>query len=301
MTDTVAIKIKNLTKRYPGSSVAAVDQLSLSIKTGQVYGFLGSNGAGKSTTIRMLLNFLRPTSGSVSILGLDSVTDALEIHRSIGYLAGDVALPKNVTGRQLLRYLGQLHGQVDEAYLQDLVKRFSVTLDQKIGTLSKGNRQKIGLLQAFMHKPQILILDEPSSGLDPLMQEQFYELVREAKERGAAVFLSSHNFAEAERVCDRVAIIRSGKLVADESVAHMRKEHPPTWHVALKDKADAKDLTASEALIVTPISATTFAVRPARSISEALTALGKFDIQSINQSDNDLEDEFMAFYNKEGA
>jgi ABC-2 type transport system ATP-binding protein len=301
MTETAAIKIRDLTKRYPGTSTPALAGLSLTIKTGQVYGFLGSNGAGKSTTIRTLLNFLRPTSGSVSILGLDSVENATEIHRSIGYLAGDVALPKNVTARQLLRYLGKLHGNVDNAYLSDLVQRFGVTMDQKIGTRSKGYRQKIGLLQAFMHKPQILVLDEPTSGLDPLMQEQFYALVKEAKERGAAVFLSSHNFAEAERVCDRVAIIRSGKLVADQSVADMRREHPPTWHVTLKDKADAKKLTAAKALDVTPISAVTFAVRPAGSISEALTALGKVDVLSINQGDNELEDEFMTFYSKDGA
>jgi ABC-2 type transport system ATP-binding protein len=300
MNDTVAVQVKKLTKRYPKGSVNAVDDLSLVIHTGEVCGFLGSNGAGKSTTIRTMMNFIRPTSGSVEILGNDSVAGAVASHRAIGYVAGDVALPRNVTGRQLLDYLGALQGSMDRSYLHLLTERFSVQLDKKIGELSKGNRQKIGLLQAFMHKPKVLILDEPTSGLDPLMQEAFYATIAEAKGRGAAIFLSSHNFAEVERVCDRVAIIRSGKLVADTSVAELQKTHLPTWRVTLKNGADARRLQASKALSVTIRAKNLAMVRPTQTIAAALAAMSEVEILSLRQEADELEDEFMTFY-KGGA
>lgn len=301
MNDKIPVKITNLTKRYPGAKVDAVDNLSLDIHAGEVCGFLGSNGAGKSTTIRTMMNFMRPTTGNIQILGMDSVKDAVAIHQSIGYVAGDVALPRNVTGRQLFGYLGALHGSVDKQYLHVLTERFSAQLDKKISELSKGNRQKIGLLQAFMHKPEVLIFDEPTSGLDPLMQEAFYTTIAEAKAEGAAVFLSSHNFAEVERVCDRVAIIREGKLVADTSVTALQKNHLPTWRVTLKDEAAVKQLQDSRALNVKLHTKTMVSIRPSHSIAAALAAMSKVEIVSFNQEADELEDEFMAFYKKEDA
>ena len=300
MKDDAAITITSLTKRYTGAKTNAVDNVTLSIRAGEVYGFLGSNGAGKSTTLRTIMNFIHATSGTVEILGKDSAADAVAIHRDIGYVSGDVALPKNVTGTQLLNYLGGLHGSVDKPYLRLLVDRFSVQLDRKIGELSKGNRQKVGLLQALMHKPKVLILDEPTSGLDPLMQEAFYETILEAKARGAAILFSSHNFAEVERICDRVAIIRNGKLVVDASVQELQKSHMPSWRVTVKDKMSAQQLLSAPGLTVTSQKNAVLTVRPTRSIRTALAALSKVEIVSIVQQADELEDEFMSFY-KQGT
>jgi len=294
-----AIELDNLTKVYSGSKTPAIDNLSLSIKAGEVYGFLGSNGAGKSTTIRTIMDFLRPTSGSATILGLDTVKDSVEVRRNIGYLAGDVALPKRVTARQLFNYLARLQGGIDQEYLSVLEKRFQAQLDKRTEQLSKGNRQKIGLIQAFMHQPKILILDEPTSGLDPLMQEQFYKTIEEAKERGTAVFLSSHSFGEVERICDRIGIIRSGKLVHEGPVSKMMEHRLPTWRIVLSTVTDAKILKSSKELDVRLVDGSSVTVMPSKAISPALLALSKVKIISMTVEQDELEDEFMSFYDKE--
>jgi ABC-2 type transport system ATP-binding protein len=290
--------LDKLTKHYGHSKVAAVDNLSLSISGGEVYGFLGSNGAGKSTTIRLILDFIRPTDGTINVFGQDNTHASATIRRDISYLAGDVALPKKVTGRQLLHYLGRLQGGFDESYLSDLEHRFQAQLDKKIDTLSKGNRQKIGLIQAFMHQPKLLVLDEPTSGLDPLMQEQFYIAVEEAKQRGAAVFLSSHSFSEVERICDRVGIIRQGKLVHQGTIASMRAAQLPVWNIVVARASDITTLKKSSALKVKSSQGTTVTVQPTHDISSALAALSKVKVLSLNPSQDDLETEFMSFYDK---
>jgi ABC-2 type transport system ATP-binding protein len=296
---SAVIVLKKLTKFYYRSKVAAIDDLSLSIDKGEVYGFLGSNGAGKTTAIRLLLDFIRPTSGSAQIMGKDNIQNNVELKRSIGYLSGDVALPKKVTGRQLLKYLSRLQGDVDETYLATLVDRFQVELDKRTETLSKGNRQKIGLIQAFMHQPKVLILDEPTSGLDPIMQDQFYKTVEEAKAHGAAVFLSSHSFAEVERICDRVGIIRDGKLVHESPVAKVMKRLLPAWRIVLARASDVKSLEGSKALDVTACIGDSVVVKPVKAISPALAALSKFNIVSMTIEQDELEDEFMSFYDEE--
>lgn len=292
--NTSLVVLKKVTKRYLGTKSTSVSGLNLTINAGEVYGFLGANGAGKSTTIRMMMDFIRPTSGSIKLLGSDSREVAHRRH--VGYLAGDVALPKMVTGRTLLGHLGKLGGGTDDDYFAMLTDRFEVQLDQKIGTLSKGNRQKIGLVQAFMHQPSVLILDEPTSGLDPLMQEQFYTTVREAKERGAAVFLSSHNFEEVERICDRIGIIRSGKLVYEGPISALAGARTPKWHVVVKKPADIAKLQASSVLVVSEASGTSLAVKPADTIEKALEALSRVAIVSMSDSQTELEDDFLEFY-----
>jgi len=292
------LKLDHLTKYYGRSKVAAVDGLSLSLKAGEVYGFLGSNGAGKSTTIRLILDFIRPTKGSIDIFGHDSIQDNTGIKKDIGYLAGDVALPKKVTGRQLIHYLAGLQGGVDEDYLKLLETRFQAQMDKKIDTLSKGNRQKIGLIQACMHQPKILILDEPTSGLDPLMQEQFYTTIEEAKQRGAAVFLSSHSFSEVERICDRVGIIRQGKLVHEGTIASMRAAQLPIWNVVVSRETDVPVLEKSQALSIKSAQGLMLKVQPTHDISSALAALSKVKVVSMSASQDDLETEFMSFYDK---
>ena len=257
---------------------------------------MGSNGAGKSTTIRTMMGFLHPTKGHIQILGKNARHDGVSLKKHIGHLSGDVILPSRTTGRKLLEHLGRLHGAIDPEYLEVLVQRFEAQLDKKTETLSKGNRQKIGIIQAFMHKPSILILDEPTSGLDPVMQERFYKTVEEAKERGAAVFLSSHSFGEVERICDRIGIIRDGELVYEAPIAEIMATRVPTWRVTLQAKADAKKLQNNSALKILDDSGRVLRVEPTGLIEDALAALSKVKIASLLMEQRELEDEFMNFY-----
>lgn len=292
-----ALELEKLTKVYGRAKQPAIKDVSLSIAPGEVYGFLGSNGAGKSTTIRTIMGFIFPTSGAATILGHDSVRDSVKAKQDIGYLAGDVILPKRVTGQKLLNYLAKLSGGVDQAYLDKLIRRFEAQLDKRTETLSKGNRQKIGLIQAFMHQPKVIILDEPTSGLDPVMQERFYQTVQEAKDRGAVVFLSSHNFAEVERICDRVAIIKNGLIVHESAVAKMSGLRLPTWRITLANKADLSRLKKSSDVTIVSSDGNSVSLRPVESISAALLAVGSVEITAMAVEQDELEGEFMSFYN----
>lgn len=296
-TGDIAITSKSLTKRYPGTQTDALHELNLEIRGGEVYGYLGPNGAGKSTTIRLLMNFIQPTGGSARIAGLDIVKDSVEIKRHVGYLAGDVALYPKTTGRELLDYLFRLQGASDNNYRRELEKRFQATLDQPIKTLSKGNRQKIGILQAFMHRPEVLILDEPTSGLDPLMQEAFYDTIREAAERGAAILMSSHNLAEAQRACDRVGIIKQGRLIHEQSVDTKSDLGLPVFYVTLGSHQEAVKLKkASHLKFISEEGGDTIVVQAEGSLSEALKTLSQFDVKKLSTQQLNLEDEFIQFY-----
>lgn len=219
MSDKV-IQTQNLTKYY-GKARGVID-LDLEINKGEVFGFLGPNGAGKTTTIRMLMDFIRPTRGSASIFGMDIRRDSLEIRRRVGNLPGEMELYDHLTGAEVLRYIASLRKDVDWSYVEELAERLRTDLSKKSRAYSHGNKQKIGLIAAFMPKPDLLILDEPSSGLDPLMQQEFYKMIAEVKADGRTVFLSSHILPEVERTCDRVGIIREGRLVTIETVAEMK-------------------------------------------------------------------------------
>lgn len=294
------LSVTQLTKHYAGMPTLALDNVSLSVAGGEVYGFLGANGAGKSTTIRTLLNFIQPTSGTATIAGYDIVRDAVRAKACTGYLAGEVALYGKPTGRQFLAYMAALQPPKHHEYLDDLVKRFDVTLDQPIATLSKGNRQKLGIVQAFMHEPDVLILDEPTSGLDPLMQEEFFKVVREAKDRGAAIFFSSHNLSEAQRVCDRVGIIKHGKLIREQAISELSDLGAPVFKVRLAHPPALDNLKKEPALkLVSQVDGSTLLLLPKTSIAEALAALSHYDIKSLTTEQIDLEDEFMKFYEDE--
>jgi ABC-2 type transport system ATP-binding protein len=216
-----AIRTRALTKRF--GAITAVDQLDLDVERGEVFGFIGPNGAGKTTLIRLLLDLIRPTSGRIEVLGRDVREHALAIKARCGYLPGDLRLPPRSTGRELLTYFGRLRGAEAPVDLAALIDRLDVEVDRPIRELSRGNRQKIGLVQAFMHRPELLILDEPTSGLDPLVQQQFHGLVREATERGSTVFVSSHVLSEVQEIADRAAVLRSGSIVAIEPIADLRR------------------------------------------------------------------------------
>jgi ABC-2 type transport system ATP-binding protein len=222
MTDNVAIQTVGLTKYY--GDVHALVGLDLEIRPGEIFGFLGPNGAGKTTMIRTILDEIRPTAGSASILGMDSHKQSVEIRSSIGYVPGDLAMYPNLTGQDTITYFSNLRGGVDWSYVDELADRLDADMTKKVGDLSSGNRQKIGLIQAFMNKPEVLIMDEPSSGLDPLVQREFQAMMREVTANGSTVFLSSHTLSEVQRVADRVGIIRHGKLIALESVASLRSK-----------------------------------------------------------------------------
>jgi ABC-2 type transport system ATP-binding protein len=222
MTTAPAIATTGLTKHY--GAVEALNDLDLRVERGEVFGFLGPNGAGKTTMIRTILDLIRPTRGTASLLGFDSHTDAVEIRNHIGYLPSDVAMYPTLTGHDTLTYFSNLRGGVDWSYVEELAERLDADLSKKVGDLSSGNRQKIGLIQAFMNRPELIVMDEPSSGLDPLVQRQFQKMMREVVAEGRTVFLSSHTLSEVQRVADRVGIIRHGRLVAVEGVAELRSK-----------------------------------------------------------------------------
>jgi ABC-2 type transport system ATP-binding protein len=238
----VPIETRALTKRY--GSARGIESLDLVVRPGEVFGFLGPNGAGKSTTIRTLLDFQRPTSGSARVLGLDSVADSVAIRRRVGYLAGDLKLFDRMTGAQHLAWFSKARGGHDPSYTDELVERFSIAMDRPIRELSKGNRQKVGLLLAFMHRPDLLILDEPTSGLDPLVQAEFDRLLRETTASGRTVVLSSHSLDEVQRVADRVAVIREGRLVVTDTIEHLREQAPRLLTLRFSDHVEPDEFRA---------------------------------------------------------
>ncbi len=217
-----AIQTEKLNKSY-GRNRGVID-LDLSVYEGEVFGFLGPNGAGKTTTIRMLLNLIKPTGGKATLLGLDSQRDNVEIHKHIGYLPGEFSLYPGLTGAQTLAYFANLRGvdgKENWKYVQEMAERLELDMTKKFRQYSRGNKQKVGIILALMHRPRLLILDEPTSGLDPLNQQEFYKLVKEIQQSGSSVFFSSHIMSEVEKICDRVGIIREGRLVKIGGIAEL--------------------------------------------------------------------------------
>lgn len=228
-----ALVLRELTKTY--GTVTALDAVSLSVRPADVVGVIGTNGAGKTTTMRLILGLIKPTSGTSSVLGTDPWRARPELRRRIGYLPGELKLDGRVTGSEFLQHFGRISGPVDATFRAELVERLGLDPSRRIGTLSKGNKQKIGLVQAFMHKPELLVLDEPTSGLDPLVQREFLALVREAKAAGQAVFLSSHVISEVQQCADQVAVLREGRLVRSARLADLREAALRTVRLVLRE------------------------------------------------------------------
>lgn len=293
-----SIQTSALSKQYAGTQSKALDALTIRIEAGQVYGFLGSNGAGKSTTIRLLLNFLQPTSGSATICGLDVVKDSVQAKRHVGYLAGDVALYNNMSGTEFFSYMQSLQPLKHAGYFKQLVRVFDAETSKPIHTLSKGNRQKIGIIQALMHEPEALILDEPTSGLDPLMQEVFYDAIGTAKARGAAVFVSSHNLSEVQRMCDRVGIIRAGKLLREELVSDMGDSSIQQFEIQFAHHVPA-DLAKVAGVKLESSRQQTATVSVADDISPLLAFLAKHSVVRLISIQSDVEQEFLQLYEGE--
>ena len=275
--------------------------LDLEVRDGEVFGFLGPNGAGKSTTMRLLLDLIRPTSGSAQMLGLDTVNESLEIRRRVGFLPGDFALYPKLTGRAMLDYLAELRGGVDPHVRDSLVERFGADIDRPIRNLSTGNRQKIGLVQAFMHEPELLILDEPIAGLDPLVQQSFHALLGEVSAEGRTVFLSSHTLSEVERVTHRLAILRQGRLVVVDSLENLRKVAVQRLEIEFGERIDVAEFRALPGVTEVHAEGSTVIVGFEGSADAVVKAAAKHEVRAIRPREEDLEDIFLQYYKSDGA
>lgn len=293
MTSSV-IRTEGLTKFY-GKHRGLVD-LTFEVEAGHVVGYLGPNGSGKTTTIRLLLDFIRPTSGRAEVFGLDARTDSLEIRSKVGFLPGELNAYDGMTGWELLTYFSNLRGGVDWRYVESLADRLELDLTRKIRNLSRGNKQKVGLVQAFMARPELLILDEPTGGLDPLMQQEFYRLVLEAKDEGQTIFLSSHVMAEVERIADRVGIIREGRLVLDEDVATLKARALRQLEIHFGEPVSLDDFQGIAGVREMSVEGNELKCTVAGSVDELIKAAARFEVLNVSSQEPDLEDIFLDYY-----
>lgn len=293
MTGSV-IATEALTKSY-GKRRGIVD-LSFEVEPGEVFGFLGPNGAGKTTTIRTLLDLLRPTAGRATVFGLDTRSGRDEIHRRIGYVAGEAALWQNLTAREHLELLGNLRGGVDPAYAHGLAERLQCDLGLRVKSLSHGNRQKVALLQAFMHRPDLVILDEPTQGLDPLVQQEFYKLLAEVRDEGRTVFMSSHVLPEVERTCDRVAIVRDGRLVAVEDVGDLQAKATRTVVLHFAQPVPEDAFAGLDGVRDVEVTGQIVRCTIAGSADALVKAAARFEVLTIETHQPTLEEVFLSFY-----
>jgi ABC-2 type transport system ATP-binding protein len=288
------IEAERLTKSY--GRHRGIEDVTFSVGPGEVFGFLGPNGAGKTTTIRTLMDFIRPTSGRASIFGLDTRTGGLEIRARVGYLPGELELYEHMRGEELLRFLGNLRGGLDWRYVQQVAARLGADLDRRIGELSSGNKQKVGLIQAFMHRPELLILDEPTAGLDPLVQHELHGMIGEAAADGRTAFLSSHVLPEVEALCDRVGIIREGRLVAVEQIGalkaralrrleiHFASPVPPD---AFQNLTGVRDVVTQDAVVRCTVVG---------SLDAVVKAAARYEVVNVVSHEPSLEEIFLAYY-----
>jgi ABC-2 type transport system ATP-binding protein len=291
---STVLEIKNLTRSY--GKIRGIENISLNLNKAEIFGFLGPNGAGKTTTINMLLNFMKPSSGSIEIFGLNNQEHGIEIRARIGYLAGDMALEGGLTGWQQLEYLGNIRGNYNYEYISELANRLSCDLSRKIKTLSRGNRQKVGLISALMHRPELLILDEPTSGLDPIMQSEFNKIILEHKKAGGTAFISSHVLSEVQELCDRVAFIREGKLIANKPLKDIIKGAPKHIKIISSDSSELKKIDNLKLIKNTQIKGSVLNGVYSDNINYLLSAISKFKIDDISIFDADLESIFMEYY-----
>jgi ABC-2 type transport system ATP-binding protein len=297
MTAADVIRAEGLTKYYDGNR--GIVDVDFSVEAGEVFGFLGPNGAGKTTTIRLLLDLIRPTGGSLSVFGLDSHRDSVAIRRRLGYLPGDLRLYERLTGRELLRFVGHLRGLGDIVRGEQIAERLDLDLGRQIKELSRGNRQKVGLVQAFLHDPDLLVLDEPTSGLDPLVQETFQDLVREVTERGGTVFLSSHVLSEVQQVADRVALVRDGRLLLVDTVENLRARSFTHVEVTFSEPPPSAAFTAMPGVRELERRGDVVRFALEGEIDPLVKGLARFYVRALDVHEADLEEVFMALYRGE--
>jgi ABC-2 type transport system ATP-binding protein len=284
-------------RKYYGSR-RGLESLDLDVQEGEVYGYLGPNGAGKSTTIRILLDIIRPSGGSASLLGQAPRDGGSALRRRLGYLPGDFVVAGGQSARELLTHLGYLRGRVPRERIADLADRFGLDLDVKIKSLSKGNRQKVGLIQAFMHEPELLILDEPTSGLDPLLQQTFLAMVREARDRGQTVFMSSHVLSEVQHIADRVGIIRDGGLVAVEAVHSLRRRAVRRVELRFDRPIAADAFVNLEGVTDVTVDGPILRCRLTGRADPLVKMSARYTVESIVVEEPDLEELFLTYYRR---
>jgi beta-exotoxin I transport system ATP-binding protein len=299
VADAPAIETRGLSKTYPNGVRALVD-LDLRVEPGEIFGYLGPNGAGKSTTIRLLLDLIRPSAGAASVHGLDTRAEGVEARRHIGYLPGDLRLSDRLTGREQLESLARLRARVDTELRDQLVERFDCVLDRPIRELSKGNRQKLGIVQAFMHRPDLLILDEPTGGLDPLNQGQFRSLARETAADGRTVFLSSHSLDEVQHIANRVGIIRSGRLIDVDSVDSLRERSLRRITIRFARAVDPAPFAALEGVRIESAEGAVLRVSaPEPAVDGIVKAAARHQVVDLVSEPADLEEIFLELYRED--
>lgn len=289
------IEIEALEKKF--GRISAVKNVSLAVPKGEIFGFLGENGAGKTTTIRCMMNFIRPTSGSVKIFGLDAVTNSVALKSRIGYLSGNVRLYDKWTGQEHIELIESIQGE--SKAVGKLIERLSFNPKIKFRNLSSGNKQKLGLILALMSNPDLLIMDEPTVGLDPLLQNEIYEIFRELRKKGTSIFLSSHNLPEVEKICDQVGIIKEGEIIAVETISALadKKIHLISLKLSEKDKlAKFEKKDGIEEIEKTDDG---YVIRVSGDISPILRTISRFELRDIEISHASLEDVFLKYYRKE--
>jgi ABC-2 type transport system ATP-binding protein len=296
MNDTFAIEIRRLEKSY--GKVKALRGVDLEVRSGELFGFLGPNGAGKTTTIRCMLDMIRPQAGTLNVLGMDPQVQAQEVQRRVGYLPGELSLEANLRVEQVLRYFIELRGNhVDWGYVSSLAERLELDMTIPIKNLSKGNKQKVGVVQALMHEPELLLLDEPTAGLDPLMQREVYQLLRDAQAKGATIFFSSHIISEVESLADRVAIIREGVIVEEADPGELVGMQVRRMHIRFRETVDpspfnqipgVKLLSQSDGNLVT--------LRVEGELDALVKALADFPVSDFDLERQSLEEAFLSYY-----
>jgi ABC-2 type transport system ATP-binding protein len=294
MNNDVAVLAEGLTKYY--GDRLGIEAVDLEIRTGEIMGFLGPNGAGKTTMIRLMLDYLRPTRGHVTVLGRDPRADRTALHRRIGYLPGELTLPGRERTGELLRFFAEIRGGVPWGQVTDLADRLDLDLSPPLGKLSKGNKQKVGLVQAFMHRPELLVLDEPTSGLDPLMRQEFLAMVGEARAGGQTVFMSSHVLGEVQQAADRVAIIREGRLVTVERVESLGRRARRTVEIHFGDPVDQAEFSALPGVTDVTMSGPILTCVVDGRLDPLVKAAARYEVIDLLSSEPDLEDTFLSYY-----
>jgi ABC-2 type transport system ATP-binding protein len=291
---TAIIETEKLTKFYgPHRGIVDVD---LTVNEGEIFGFLGPNGAGKTTTIRVLLDLIRPTSGRALVFGIESSADPVAIHRRLGYIPGEFTLYDRLTGGQTIEFFANLRGRVDPAYQADLIARFDLDPSRKFKEYSKGNKQKVGLIVALQHRPELLVLDEPTSGLDPLVQQTFFELLREASTDGRTVFLSSHILSEVEKTCDRVAIIRDGRIVRLDRVEALRDLAHHQVELRFTGPVPASEFESLPGVSDVVADEHVLRLRVSGPITPVVRAAARYELADFVSREPSLEETFLAEY-----
>jgi ABC-2 type transport system ATP-binding protein len=276
-----------------------IDGVDLEVRAGEVFGYLGPNGAGKTTTIRILMGFLRADSGKGEVFGLDIHKDSVAIRRKVGFLPGEVHLYENLSGREYLRFFANLRGGRGWPQAEELASRLDCPLLRPLHSLSLGNKRKIGLIQAFMHKPELLILDEPTSGLDPIIRHEIFRMIDEAKAWGQTVFFSSHNLPEVERACDRVAIIRQGRIAATEKIEELKARSLRGLEIHFNEDIDPQVFGSIAGLEILVLGKRSLKGRMKGEMDALLKAAARFKVNDFNSQEPDLEEIFLAYYGKD--